>query len=218
VKIFSDSRAAIMALDKQIYRSKTIVKAVKELNDLGEMLDRLEINWIKAHVGHEGNERADELARLAVNWDMIEDIDRPTGLIMNTLLAKLYEDWAEEWQDDKTCRMTKQFIVKPDKEMSRHALNYSRSKMRRLLEIITGHNNLNYFQQKIDALQTSLCRFCEEEDETFFHLVTECPCFIDSRVEIFQERIITGTRKWEMEKLIEFSHEAGIEEALDTHW
>jgi ribonuclease HI len=218
VKIFSDSRAAIMALDKQIFKSKTIVKAAKELNNLGEMLDRLEINWIKAHVGYDGNERADELARLAVNWDVIEDIARPTGLIMNTLWAKLYEDWAEEWQDDKTCRMTKQFIVKPDKEISRRILHFSRSKMRRLLEIITGHNNLNYFQQKIDALQSSLCRFCEEEDETFFHLVTECPCFIESRAEIFQERIITGTRKWEMEKLIEFSHEAGIEEALDTHW
>ena len=51
--------------------------------------------------------------------------------------------------------------------------------MRRLIELITGHSNLNYVQHKIDPVNVSpLCRFCEEEDETFAHLLNECPCFI----------------------------------------
>jgi hypothetical protein len=52
-----------------------------------------------------------------------------------------------------------------------------------------------------------LCRFYEEDDETFFHLIRECPCSIKSRVDIFLERLIFGLRDWDLGKLVEFSHE-----------
>ena len=42
---------------------------VSALNLIGRKVDRLEISWIKAHVGHPGNERADELAREAATLD-----------------------------------------------------------------------------------------------------------------------------------------------------
>ena len=31
-----------------------------------------------------------------------------------------------------------------------------------------------------------LSRFCEEEDETFDHLINECPCFYLDRVDLLQ--------------------------------
>ena len=63
--------------------------------------------------------------------------------------------------------------------------------MRRLLELITGQNNLNYVQSKIYPGEISeLCRFCEEEEETFEHLINECPCFITYRRDILKNRPI----------------------------
>ena len=41
---------------------------IEDLSDLTEthfIIKRLEISWIKAHVGHQENERADQLAREA---------------------------------------------------------------------------------------------------------------------------------------------------------
>ena len=87
--------------------------------------------------------------------------------------------WSAEWIANPTCRLSKNFLPYPDKNKSKELLNLSRSQMRRLLELITGQNNLNYVQSKIYPGEVSeLCRFCEEEEETFEHLINEWPCFI----------------------------------------
>ena len=87
--------------------------------------------------------------------------------------------------------------------------------MRRLIELITGHNNLNYVQSKIDPINVPpLCRFCEEEDETFAHLLNECPCFISYRRDILHNIPIINTLSWSHKQLLKFSYIPSIEEAL----
>ena len=63
VKIFSDSRAAIMALNSTIVTSELVKTTIAALNLVGGKVERLEIAWIKAHEIHWGNKRADQLAR-----------------------------------------------------------------------------------------------------------------------------------------------------------
>ena len=65
VKLFSDSRAAIQALNSSTVTSQLVKDTVKALNFIGGRVERLETAWIKAHVGHPGNERVDQLAREA---------------------------------------------------------------------------------------------------------------------------------------------------------
>ena len=88
--------------------------------------------------------------------------------------------------------------------------------MRRLVELISGQNNLNYAQSKIYPHDVSeLCRFCEEEEETFEHLLNECPCFIIARRDILQNVSITNTINWNPKLLLTFSYIPAIEEALN---
>ena len=89
--------------------------------------------------------------------------------------------------------------------------------MRRLIELITGQNNLNYVQCKINPGQISeLCRFCEEEDETFAHLIDESPCFNTYRREILLNKPIINTVKWKAKTLLNFSYIESIDEALEV--
>ena len=108
----------------------------------------------------------------------------------------------------------KNFLPYPDRNKSKQILNLSRGQMRRLLELITGQSNLNYVQSKIYPEYVSpLCRFCEEEDETFAHLLNECPSFNSYRRDILYNKPVINTIKWKPKTLLDFSYIPQIDEA-----
>ena len=87
--------------------------------------------------------------------------------------------------------------------------------MRRLIEGTTGHSNLNYLQSKIYLEDISeLCRFCEEEPETFDLLLNECPCFQQPHFDILHNQPLINTTKWDSADIIAFSHIPAINSAL----
>ena len=219
IKVFSDSRAAIQALNSNIVSSQLVKDTVTQLNIIGNKVNRLEISWIKAHVGHEGNERADQLARDANKLDVsIHDLLPPYSHFRQELANVTYKLWTDEWVSHNTCRLSKNFLPFPSKNKSKEILKLSRSQMRRLIELITGQNNLNYVQSKVNqGLTTELCRFCEEEEETFAHLLNECPCFNTYRRDLLQNKPVINTLKWKATLLIQFSRIEVIDEALTTH-
>ena len=58
-----------------------------------------------------------------------------------------------------------------------------------------------------------LCRFCEEEDETFPHLLLECPCFQETRSEIILTRN-TQIEDWEVKNILKMANIPAIKDAL----
>ena len=69
---------------------------------------------------------------------------------------------------------------------------------------------MHYLQSKICPEDVSeLCRFCEEEPETFDHLLNE-----QARFDILHNQPIRNTLNWNSEDIIAFSHIPSIDEAL----
>jgi ribonuclease HI len=62
IDIVTDSRSALQAIDGTTTSSKLVMDCMKELDQLQQIVS-VKIHWTKAHVGHEGNERADQLAK-----------------------------------------------------------------------------------------------------------------------------------------------------------
>ena len=73
-------------------------------------------------------------------------------------------------------RMMRNFYPGPNSIKAKKILKLSRQDLKLFVEIITGQNNLNYLNKIIFGL-TDLCQFCEEEKESFIHMINECPCF-----------------------------------------
>ena len=110
VKIFTDSQATLLA----IVTSQLVKNTILALNALSQNLCSLTISWIKAHVGHTGNERADELARSCSTFPISSSDILPSPSTFKRLLWNhMYEIWHSEWQDHPHCRMSKNFLPKP---------------------------------------------------------------------------------------------------------
>ena len=215
IKLFSDSQVALKSLNKYKLTSKTVVKAAEALNTLGQDRGRLELNWIKAHNNYTGNERADELARNAVYHNVVNfNIDPPFTEIKNKLNAALTDVWNEEWRLEETCRMSKNFYPTLHKGKAKQLCIMTRDKTRRLVEIVTGQNNLHYIKNKIKGKE-NLCRLCEEEEEIFDHFVDDCPCLWQTRQDYFRTTAVVNTHDWKIDNLLRFSETPAINEALE---
>lgn len=90
----------------------------------------------------------------------------------------------------------------------------SRSDLSLLIQIITGQNSLNYLSNKINPNHTDQCRFCEEDEETFIHLINECPVFHELRQELLHGTIIENSCDWKPKIILQFAKTPQIMEAL----
>ena len=61
-----------------------------------ERKNEVEFRWIKAHVGHEGNKHADELAQEGHTCALNETYT-PKSWVKRLLNEKLREKWAKQW-------------------------------------------------------------------------------------------------------------------------
>ena len=145
------------------------------LNNLARKTRRLTLCWIKAHVGHVGNEQADDLAKMATTMKFLTSIPRSTSINKSYTNNVAQEMWKKEWENEVTCRQTKQFIPYPDQRRSKSLITLARSQLSVVLKLITGHNALAYHASKIDPEIDDTCSLCQEEKETFHHFITECP-------------------------------------------
>ena len=170
--------------------------------------------WTKAHVGTISNEKADELAKAgAVGQNRIE-VGMPKCEIKSKVEEYFYKQWSSDFVEYKGARMGKLFYKEPDKDKAKYVLKLSRIKLARFVRIISGHNSLSYFRNKVDEEVDPRCRFCEEEKEDFEHLVNDCPRFHEDRKDKFLGQIVTNDHMWSVQTLLDFSYLPGINEAL----
>ena len=59
---YCDNQGAVKTLDNPEVNTKLVWDCSKALTELGTR-SKVTLHWVKAHVGHHGNERADTLAK-----------------------------------------------------------------------------------------------------------------------------------------------------------
>ena len=220
VKIFVDSQAAILALNNPKITSKTVLEAVLQLNRLARCTKRTTIVWIPAHRGHEGNERADRLAKHGAesNQSQTLHIHRPTSYISGQIRQAAYQQWTNEWQAQTSANHTRSFYSRPCYIKAKYVYKLARLELGRFVRIITGHNNLGFFQTKIGLSHDPTCRFCGENNETFTHLALSCPRFINTTRNLFPTGPPQNDLGWSVRSLLEFSYIPAINEAYEGTW
>ena len=90
------------------------------LNKLAAKVQCLTVIWIKAHVGHEGNEEADRMAKLGtVNSDKHIEVGTPQAEIKSDISKYVRRLRDEEWQTYTEGKHTKEFYAHTGKNKAK---------------------------------------------------------------------------------------------------
>ena len=223
ITFYSDSQASLAALNKLTLKSKTVEKCLNTLNELGKN-NKIHLRWVKAHVGIPGNEIADFLAKRGTSLGngTIDDLPTPQIKQRNEINNFFYNKWTKAWKFYEQARQTKIWFPTSNIKKTSQLLKMKRNNLGRLVQFFTGHNKL----QRHKNLQNNVtdmysCRLCEEEEESSFHVIAECPATQIYRSGAFQlpiPTILSNPPKWEVSQVDKFLKESPVGEMLDDQY
>ena len=150
IVFLTDSKSALEAL--QSGKLPKLQEALDEIN-----CSRIVLQWIPAHCGIAGNERADTLAKDGAKEDQTNSA--VTYQEMKAIIKSLH---------------------KPHKAQK----NYYKLRNRReeviILRLRTGHNRLNSHMYRLKLVKSPKCQ-CGTADQTTEHVLDHCPTLNDLR-------------------------------------
>ena len=190
VIIYSDSQAAIKATCSLRVKSTLVYQCICTLNSLAQLAGT-RLQWTKAHVGTVGNETADWLAKQGSLAPCVGP--EPMIPVSVSFCKREVESWIARtsrlnWLTLTSCRLTKELFPTPITwSASRKLLSLSRSKLRLVLQVLTGHGNFGAYLKLIGKRVEATCMKCNLGDETREHIVEDCPLYLRHRMGVLCE-------------------------------
>jgi ribonuclease HI len=215
IQIYSDSQAALKALSSDRVTSLTVRDCKAALSNLARR-NQVTLTWIPGHMGHKGNERADELARLG-SANQFVGPEPVLGIPWSAVRQEL-ETWSIQmhdhyWINQQGLRQSKLFVPEPSSGKASRA-NLSRLDLRKIVGLRTGHCPLRKHLKQISIqTESTLCRLCCEEDETSEHVLCECPAVARLRAQHLGEGFLKpdSIRAKSDRDILNFIKSAGIQ-------
>ncbi|KAK7102111.1 hypothetical protein V1264_020383 [Littorina saxatilis] len=155
-----------------------------------EQQRRVVLQWLPAHCGIPGNERADKLAKLGAQGDQT---DNPVNFMEKKTLIKT--------------------VFRPQKRKDDYHL-LTRHEQVVLMRHRTGHNRLNaHMSQKIKLVPSSTCS-CGLEDQTTEHILQRCTILESLRKTVWPTAVSLHSKlfggKEDLEKTASFVSLSGL--------
>ena len=160
IVVLVDSQAAIKALIKCTVTSITLLNCFRNLNQLGEQ-NHVSIARISGHAGVHGNEVADYLAKSGSK----SKIHGPEPFIKVPYAScvSMVKDWStvrwkSMWNKQKDCLMMKESVGWTSSRLIIRLLNLNRPQLNSVVQVLTGHCNLQYNgTRKLQVVLSLLC-------------------------------------------------------------
>ena len=182
--ILTDSKSSLQQISNGSNRQKDktgdrIWKNVKTIQE-EKGNPRIHMQWIPSHVGTQGNEDADELAKEAT--EMRQD-QVPIGLdtAKRCIHRKVKEKWKQGCKHEVYDKWKKSRKVDQEKKMTR-------KQRTTLAQLRTGHSYpLRAYRHRLGKEDSATCEECGTGDETTDHLLLECDRWRTARIRYYDD-------------------------------
>ena len=221
IQILTDSQATFKALANPKSKSKMVNDCKVLLNSL-QQVSNVTLHWIKAHVGHYGNEEADEMAKAGAELlsPPGETLASPAVYKRRTKL-RIEAIWNERWNELTDARQAHIFYQDVNMKRAQEIYKLNRHEISLIIRFTTGHNFLRYQRKVINPTLDGTCRLCEMGDiEDAAHVIIECPRVAERRYEIFGHHTLDVNPVWntiEMLKMISHPPVKALEKDPDEY-
>ena len=182
IRILADSHSAMQA-SVSPHSSSVISRAA--YREMACSTHTFFLQYMRAHTGIKGNERADTLAKEACENGFYFSIPVSRSWCSSFIRKKLMQEWEESWSDTWNANICQNFESVSDFKLV-HALTFIPSQ---LTHVITRHCNLNKYQHEIGKSRSEYCPRCERDDvgrqsETIEHVLFGCPYYAALRLRL----------------------------------
>lgn len=196
ITICTDSQSAIKSINGFKFSSSLVLECRDTLQDLSRN-NQVTLVWVPGHENIAGNEKADELARLASDSKLLGP--EPAMAVSYSTFQRIITNWKSHrfkshWNSLNYARQARTAIKINDKN-SKYFLSLNRNNLRRLTSILTGHNPLNNHLHTIGVTDNPYCDKCGEV-ETTEHYLCSCPAHINSRASLLGSYTINYNSIW----------------------
>ena len=172
--ICSDSKSAILSLGKQPSSHPLIRKIQTKVKNL--INSDIKFLWIPAHIGIQGNERADQLARNSLDLPPNNTIPCPLDDFLNHLHKKLLELRQYDWNNYPHHHL---YQIKPEIKHFKTSYQNNRIKEIILARLRIGHTRItkqHMFDHHGDPPEAPKCVKCANDTiYTIKHFLLDCP-------------------------------------------
>lgn len=153
-----------------------------ELQGMGNV----KFKWIKAHVGHWGNESADEATKKACQLSPNVQLERAVCTIKKEVNTLINNEWNSKWESLSWEWQSKLFCKGPLDIRIGELERLGRYRMGTLIRFLSGHAFMNRHNYIMGLAESGKCRLCDTmEEETPEHIITRCPILNNWRFEKF---------------------------------
>ena len=203
--ILSDSLSCLVALKAYETLDPKILKLKIKIHSLIQKGKTIVFTWIPSHVGIEGNDMADELAKQTLSAQKISKIKLSHSDFRHTMRKYVLSIWEEDWKQQTNNKL---FSIKP-KLQPRKPLRLTRRDCVVFTRLKIGHSPLTH-QYLLTKDEKPFCVGCQK-DFTIKHILTECSDFNEIRRKYFRcTKIKDIFDVVEERKILDFIKEIGL--------
>ena len=181
IVILSDSQSVLRQLSIGRRNDDTITPVITLLKDL-KVQPLIAFQWVPSHVGIEGNDTADRLARRGLSEKkramFLSDSNSKIKLATRILAKKIYNEEREGKMGED---------MKLNKKDRWWGLNRSHQVI--LTQLRTGHIPIRPYLNRFRPLNSNLCRLCKRDIENISHITLKCTFLKKQRIRLIPSKL-----------------------------